>query len=162
MMGCVRDLRGSVVVIGVLLTAAAGSSCHSTKSATPAPVTSTSASTHCPPAGLAGEGQRQSAEVNIGGVGLAPPPAGYSPTADAKTARSVADFLVTGAASVRTVLASVSGPSPYPKSLAWTVVGCHVPFVSQGPPPGASGYATIVAPVDATTGKLIFSITTGE
>ena len=158
----VRGPRATLAVIALLPSAGAGWSCHSTKSSTPAPVTATSGSTHCPPTGLAGDGQRQRTEVNIGGVGLGPPPTGYSPSADAKAARSAADFLVTGATSVRTVLASVSGPPPYPTSLAWTVVGCHVPFVSKGPPPGASGFATIVAPVDATTGRLIFSITVGE
>jgi hypothetical protein len=41
-------------------------------------------------------------------------------------------------------------------------VGCHVPYASKGPSPGGSGFATIVTPVDATSGVVLFSLTQGD
>lgn len=161
MIGRMRCLDASAATFGLVVTAAVGWSCHSTKSPAVGPATSTSSSAQCPPRGLSGDGQRQASGIEVAGVGLAPPPGGYSPSIDAKTARGVADFLLTGATSVRTVLASVTGPPASPKAVAWTVVGCHVRYVPMGPA-GGPGYAMIVAPVDANTGKLIFSVTSGE
>lgn len=147
--------RSTLLALVALASCAACGASHST------PPTVRPSVAGCWPTDLAADGTTQRVPVAVAGAQLGPADATPSPPITALAARQQAGFTQTGATAQRTVLATVIRPgSGHPR--AWVTVGCHVPYASKVPSPGRSGFATVVTPVDATSGVVLFSLTQGE